>query len=201
MLQKGRGTGTFPKKGLLFSLLGAAALVPLITAASPLTADDRRVEVASAQSAQKAAPAPEPTKRPRTAEQIVGGKCLQCHRAVVESFVNEVHGKAAHFGTSGYDMSTCESCHGDGTKHNDSTLAADILNPPKMKPEEVNKMCLTCHSKEHTRLSFAACEHDRKGMSCISCHSTHHAQSPVKELVKTTEGELCTSCHIQIRKA
>jgi len=201
MLQKGRGTGTFPKKGLLFSLLGAAALVPLITAASPPTADDRRVEVALAQSAQKAAPAPEPTKRPRTAEQIVGGKCLQCHRAVVESFVNEVHGKAAHFGTSGYDMSTCESCHGDGTKHNDSTLAADILNPPKMKPEEVNKMCLTCHSKEHTRLSFAASEHDRKGMSCISCHSTHHAQSPVKELVKTTEGELCTSCHIQIRKA
>src|SRR6266496_2537961 len=89
MLQKGRGTGTFPKKGLLFSLLGAAALVPLITAASPPTADDRRVEVALAQSAQKAAPAPEPTKRPRTAEQIVGGKCLQCHRAVVESFVKD----------------------------------------------------------------------------------------------------------------
>ncbi len=101
----------------------------------------------------------------------------------------------------GGSEATCESCHGNGDKHNETTLAADILNPPKMVPADVNRMCLTCHSKEHNRMSFAASEHDRKGMSCISCHSTHHAKSPAKELVKATEGELCTTCHIDIRKA
>ena len=141
-----------------------------------------------------------PTPRPRTAEQVVGGKCLQCHRAVVEGFVNDAHGKSAHFMVGGSEA-TCDTCHGDGTKHNDTTLKADIANPPSMEPAAVNKMCLTCHSKEHARLSFAASEHDRQGMSCISCHSTHHAKAEKKELVAATQGELCTGCHIDIKKA
>ena len=153
-----------------------------------------------AQNAAQAAPTPAPTRRPRTVEQIVGGKCLQCHRKVVEEFVNEVHGKSAHFMVGGSEA-TCDTCHGPGEKHNETTLKADILNPPSMAPEAVNKMCLTCHSKEHARFSFAASEHDRKGISCYTCHSTHHAKSPSKELVKTTQGELCTGCHADIRKA
>jgi DmsE family decaheme c-type cytochrome len=152
--------------------------------------------------AQESPPKPAATPSPpqRTAEQVVGGKCLRCHRDVVGAFVNQPHGKSAHFMT-GESAAKCETCHGDGTKHNDTSAPEDIQNAPRMAAEDVNRMCLTCHSKEHERTSFAASEHDRKGMSCISCHSTHHPKSQEKELVKATEGELCTSCHIDIRKA
>ena len=145
-------------------------------------------------------PEPTPTRRPRTAEQIVAGKCLQCHRKVVEEFVNEVHGKSAHFMAGGSEA-TCETCHGPGEKHNETTLAKDILNPPKMAPRDVDRMCLACHAREHRRIAWTASEHDRKGMSCVSCHSTHHAKSASKELVAFSEGELCTGCHKDLRKA
>ena len=152
------------------------------------------------QSTPQSPPENAPTPRQRTTEQVVGGKCLQCHRKVVEEFVNEVHGKSAHFMAGGSEA-TCETCHGDGTKHNDTTLAADIANPPRMKPAEADKTCLACHSRDHNRTFFAASAHDRKGMSCLSCHSTHHFKSVGKELIQPTEGELCTSCHTEIRKA
>jgi hypothetical protein len=97
-------------------------------------------------------PEPTPTRRPRTAEQIVAGKCLQCHRKVVEEFVNEVHGKSAHF-MAGASEATCETCHGPGEKHNETTLAKDILNPPKMAARDVDKMCLACHAREHRRIA------------------------------------------------
>src|SRR5262249_54516790 len=113
---------------------------------------------------------------------------------------NEPHGKSAHFMVGG-SAAVCDTCHGPGEKHNETTLKQDILNPPSMAPDAVNKMCLVCHSKEHARLSFAASEHDRKGMSCFTCHSTHHAKSRSKELMKATQGELCTGCHAEIRKA
>src|SRR6266852_9269959 len=98
MLQKQNGTGT--PRSVLFPAFLCLAVFVLCAAGPPQASPGGRpVEVVSQK--QPSAPAPEPTKRPRTAEQVVGGKCLQCHRAVVEAFVNEVHGKAAHFGTRG----------------------------------------------------------------------------------------------------
>src|SRR5262249_46511823 len=126
VLQRHRGTDPFPIWGLL-PLLSAATLAALVLAAPPV-AGDPRSDVASGQTGQETPP-PAPTRKPRTAEQMVGGKCLQCHRKVVEEYVNEAHGKSAHFMVGGSEA-TCETCHGPGEAHVDSTLKADILNPP-----------------------------------------------------------------------
>lgn len=174
--------------------------VPLLVCALSFVAIGNGPPLAARPQETQTAPAPAPTRRPRTTEQIVGGKCLQCHRRVVEDFVNEVHGKSAHF-TAGGSEKACDTCHGPGEKHNQTTLKADILNPPSMPAADVNRMCMTCHSQEHGRQFFAGSAHDRKGMSCVSCHSTHHAKSNQKELLQPTEGELCIGCHTEIRKA
>src|SRR5947209_17590374 len=69
-----------------------------------------------------------------------GSKCRRCHKATVESFGLDLHGKSAKF-LKDSRGATCESCHGDGAKHIKSAEAKDILNPAKETAELANESC------------------------------------------------------------
>src|SRR5262249_59819771 len=77
---------------------------------------------------------------------VIGAKCQQCHKEIVQSFALDVHGKSAKFLTDSRATS-CESCHGDGAKHIESLEAKDIINPPRMTTAEANESCLKCHAR------------------------------------------------------
>ncbi|HEV8587539.1 MAG TPA: DmsE family decaheme c-type cytochrome [Pyrinomonadaceae bacterium] len=117
------------------------------------------------------------------AQSAIGDKCVSCHRAYVQSFLLEAHGKTAKF-LHDSRAATCETCHGDGAKHIENRekriAAADIDNPSELKtPEQrrrANARCLECHSGDRDHFSWHGSEHDRSDMSCMSCHNVHHAK-------------------------
>jgi DmsE family decaheme c-type cytochrome len=149
---------------------------------------------------------------------VTGQACFTCHEDVVLTFPVSVHGKTAQF-LKGTQAATCETCHGDGTKHNESGRPRDILTPGKMPAAQATEMCLLCHSRDETHVNFRGSPHDRKDMTCASCHKEHHTASeklvtrtglvatPVmrtqvsEKLLKQPTQDLCMSCHKDKRKA
>src|SRR5580765_160599 len=120
-----------------------------------------------------------------TAATTIGANCASCHRAYVQSFALEIHGKTAKF-LSDSRAATCEACHGDSTKHienREKRIAADDIDmPTELKTKEAraraNEKCLICHLRDRTRFQWAGGEHDRGDMSCMSCHNVHHNKFP-----------------------
>jgi len=120
------------------------------------------------------------TSRPAAA---VGTKCVSCHRAYVQNFALEAHGKTAKFLTDSR-AAVCEACHGEGTKHIENrekrVAADDIDNPSELTTKEAraraNQSCLSCHARDRTHFDWAGGKHDRSDMSCMSCHNVHHAK-------------------------
>ncbi len=125
---------------------------------------------------------------------VIGAKCAQCHKEVVQSFALDAHGKSAKFLTDSR-ATTCESCHGDGTKHIETLEAKDIINPPKLTTAQANESCLQCHARDRQHFNWRGNPHERKDISCMTCHSMHHPKSEAKMLVRRTEEETCLSCH------
>ena len=81
-------------------------------------------------------------------DQAVGVKCVSCHRPYVNSFLLETHGKSAKF-LKDSRAATCETCHGEGTKHIENRekriAAADIENPVELKtPEDRRRANIAC---------------------------------------------------------
>jgi len=131
---------------------------------------------------------------------VVGAKCQQCHKEVVQSFAKDVHGKSAKFLTDARAAS-CESCHGDGEKHIQSLEAKDIVNPPRLTTAQANESCLQCHARDRSHNAWRGGPHDRNDMSCLTCHSAHHAKSAERMLTSLTTEDTCLRCHTNIRKA
>ena len=132
-----------------------------------------------------------------TQQTSVGANCVSCHRAYVQSFALEVHGKAGKF-LSDSRGATCESCHGEGAKHienREKRIAADdIDNPTELRTREAraraNDKCLMCHSRDRMRFEWTGGEHDRSDMSCMSCHNVHHAKFPRGILANRERSEI-----------
>ena len=159
---------------------------------------------------------------------MIGRDCQQCHRAIVESFALEIHGKSAKF-LKDSRGSTCESCHGDGEKHIETSSqtrnGGNIINPATQTSALANESCLQCHSRDRYLFDWRGGKHDRNDMSCLSCHSVHHTKfpegvlasrqralqdrtsdlidvkSPDNMLASLTIEETCFRCHSDKRKA
>ena len=148
----------------------------------------------------------------------IGQECLKCHVDTTRSFAISTHGKAAQF-LKGTQSATCDTCHGDGAKHVASGRPRDIQTPDKLPAARVSEMCLTCHNRDQSHISWQGSPHDRKDMSCLSCHMEHHGPggriltrtgapaTPLmraevsQKLLKQTAQETCLNCHKDKRKA
>lgn len=187
-----------PEPGPFRRIIGAfgSAMVGMVVG---MCAASLASAAAGPQAAPPAAAAQRPPAAPATPP-VTGQRCLRCHREIVTTFGEGSHGRAAAFLKDSRTV-TCDTCHGDPTKHNDSADPKDIQSPPKMPAAQVNATCLNCHSRDRTHQEWRGSAHDRKDMSCTSCHTEHHPKSPEKMLVKRTEQELCVTCHADRRKA
>jgi predicted CXXCH cytochrome family protein len=120
-------------------------------------------------------------------------ECRACHEKQVTGMGGTPHSRL--------DLK-CASCHGDPTEHVKGALEkgepGPIISIKKMKADEVNQKCLTCHDKAR-QANWGGGVHERRGLSCVSCHSVHDFHSTKAQLKTARDSETCFTCHTQIR--
>jgi DmsE family decaheme c-type cytochrome len=119
--------------------------------------------------------------------------CRTCHEKPVAGMAGTPHSRL--------DMK-CASCHGDPAEHlkaeTDKGELGTILSIKKLKADQVNETCLTCHDKAR-QANWGGGVHERRGLSCVSCHSVHDFHSTKAQLKTSRDSETCFTCHTQIR--
>jgi DmsE family decaheme c-type cytochrome len=128
--------------------------------------------------------------------------CSDCHEDQMRSFRVAGHGRAEHDSTLVDSKVGCESCHGPGSLHvkadgdRDDPGFWSMKNLEKMKPEEANAECTTCHAGG-AQMHWDNSVHRDQNLKCIQCHSMHDAKDAGQQaLLKTSNtSELCMTCH------
>lgn len=142
---------------------------------------------------QASAPAPAAA----AAATYVGSEtCGACHEDISKAFRTNLHHSMEVDKKRGWDGKACESCHGPGSKHAESTAAADIRNPSKIDPKQSERTCLTCHANQMTNVGRVQGGHGRNEIACVSCHSIHKTHS--EDLIKGRAARInsqCAGCH------
>ncbi len=136
-------------------------------------------------------------------------KCLSCHLGPVD-LESALAGrpKAPYLDNA----VSCERCHGPGGNHVEAVAdgAADlrIVNPAKLPPRDVMKICGGCHSgffqtvrprpgdvliaSQAQALERSECYvQSDGGFSCATCHDPHRAAAPDPERHEA----VCLGCH------
>ncbi len=121
------------------------------------------------------------------ATKVGSDTCLECHDTMNEPDKAGLHRLAAG------DKAQCESCHGPGSVHAESSDPADILHPAR-QPDLVQMNCTKCHS--NMTKGWKGHKIQVANMHCTDCHKIH--QPVVKGTLVKPEPELCTSCHSDV---
>jgi DmsE family decaheme c-type cytochrome len=130
----------------------------------------------------------------KKADAVDTGTCLTCHDAVFSNTFK----KSAHAGVEG----ACANCHRGAAEHANA-MQSGAANPPipsikKLRPQEINETCQSCHEKTHNH-TWVGSAHDRRGLACTECHAVHDYKSDRKQLKTAQEPETCYSCHPAMR--
>jgi DmsE family decaheme c-type cytochrome len=175
-----RPPARFPREARWISTLAAALLLSATSAG-----------------AQPKATAPAPPKEPSKPAEYVGSEtCQACHEDIFDAFQKNPHHQVGTEKWRGFEGRACEACHGPGSKHAASMLAADIRDPAKMGPQAADKICLTCHLNQPTQVGHITSSHAKNQVACVTCHSVHK-NGPEGMVARTVPdiNKLCASCH------
>lgn len=132
-------------------------------------------------------------------------RCFRCHST------GPLNLSATYTITPSETGVRCEACHGPGGAHVKSGGAENtILNPARLRAEELNELCGACHRQasdldddtnwsnawnvrhQPSYLHRAACFRNSKGaVSCLTCHNPHE---PLRQ-GSTAYDAKCASCH------
>ena len=132
--------------------------------------------------------------------------CKGCHSGQFDTYHASKHGTKAD-ARSPAGGAGCQTCHGDGTAHvkaGGGKGVGGIINPGSktLPAESKNKICLTCHQGDPTRIHWQASVHAGRDVACTSCHDLHTTRDKVRD--KLTQPEVCFTCHkeqrVQINK-
>jgi len=127
--------------------------------------------------------------------------CAGCHDEANTSLGKSPHRALATAKWRGWQERACEACHGPGAKHAETNAVEDILNPSKMAPAAVDKMCLSCHRNSRTHVGVIQNGHARSAVACTSCHTVHKTgQESSDWQFRTAAGvnKKCASCHLNV---
>ena len=150
------------------------------------------------ESKQKAAPGAKPAAKPK-ADYIGSETCQGCHEEVAKAFLKNPHQLLEKDKQRGWEAKACESCHGPGSVHAESTSADDIRNPKKLPPSQVDKSCLGCHRGNPTHAGRIMNGHARNEVWCTGCHTIHGSdQAHVYPYKAPDINKKCESCHFSI---
>jgi DmsE family decaheme c-type cytochrome len=128
--------------------------------------------------------------------------CGLCHEDIAKAFAKSPHHLVDVDKKRGWDARACESCHGPGQKHADSTNAADIRNPVKQTAANTDRICLTCHLNQPTHVGRLESSHAKDAVSCTSCHKVHgggpggEGQLVVRKAAEINQQ--CSECHVNV---
>jgi len=126
--------------------------------------------------------------------QAVYGACAECHEEVVKAFGASTHGRAWHY-DSHYGTASCESCHGDATRHIEAGDGTNIVNPRKVGAAKAAEICMSCHRDNLAQAHWNGSVHQRRGVTCVDCHNPHAAAAPDSMVNAEMRTELCYKCH------
>src|SRR6476660_7863292 len=113
--------------------------------------------------------------------------CQACHEDIFNAIQKSPHQAIE---------SSCESCHGAGSKHAESGSAEEIRNPAKLQSAEVDKTCLKCHLNQPTHAGRIQSSHAKNQIACTSCHPIH-SRGPTGLVVRKASAvnAQCAGCH------
>lgn len=124
-------------------------------------------------------------------------QCVYCHTNYARSFQGAVHFRVA-VDTEGKPGGTsCESCHGPGSRHVDAPRErASLIVNPRKDPQA----CFACHMD--VQLQFRLPRHHpvpEGQMNCVQCHDPHGREvfkpSGGHGLAMARQNEQCAQCH------
>lgn len=124
--------------------------------------------------------------------------CGICHEDISKAFTKSPHHEIDIQKKHGFVGKACESCHGPGQKHTESTAATDIRNPGKLAAAAIDRICLTCHLNQPTQTGRLQSSHARDQVACTTCHKIHivnPGDGPLAVRKPEAVNALCASCH------
>ncbi|HAL04502.1 MAG TPA: hypothetical protein DCP58_05275 [Verrucomicrobiales bacterium] len=120
--------------------------------------------------------------------------CSECHDKIHEGFHDSPHGRFYRGDEVQWaSIAGCESCHGAGSKHVETGLAADIVNP-RTEPQA----CLKCHVATHGEFTLPHHHRVLEGkMTCVDCHEPHgrNIHQIAGGLGTQQRDAVCIRCH------
>jgi len=122
--------------------------------------------------------------------------CAECHPEISRNFKTATHARLKAEGPNASDVG-CESCHGAGSKHNQSGGAHHTIINPGKSPS----VCFQCHLDKRGEFNLPYHHPVLEGkMSCSDCHNPHKGD-PVhgSALTVSWAQETCSKCHIAQR--
>jgi len=153
---------------------------------------------AAAQDKPAAAPAPAPPAD-KPAEYVGSQTCQGCHEDIFNAFQKSPHQAVEKDKKRGFENNACESCHGPGSKHAESMVAADIRNPAKINAAAADRVCLACHLNQPTHIGRIYSSHAKNQVSCVGCHAVHKNGGSALVLRKAPDiNQQCARCHTDV---
>jgi DmsE family decaheme c-type cytochrome len=173
-----------PKAWLICGLAAWLSAIAVVAAGASAQASTATVAPNNPQ------PAPNTSRSAPPSTDWSASDCAECHdKAAGPAFARTAHGKQ--------DQS-CAKCHQNVAEHLKSITAGTPGGPvptlKKLKPNELNAVCLTCHEKAN-QSSFLSSMHARRNVACSTCHSVHDYKSETAQLKTRTDTETCVTCH------
>ncbi len=157
---------------------------------------------AATQSQPPAGKEPAPAKAVQQKKEYVGSEaCAGCHDEIHTNFKKNAHILLETAKGRGWEGKACESCHGPGSVHAESTSAEDILTPKNMSPAAIDQMRLACHRNQETQVGRIQSGHARNSVPCTSCHNVHKTgeESSARQFRRPAGvNRNCQGCHMDV---
>ena len=101
----------------------------------------------------------------------------------------------AGWGKPGSADAACNSCHGPGVKHMESS-GEDKSDIRVFHGRKGAEFCVTCHTSDKEHASYQMGIHaSTETVNCLSCHSVHSPEAKTAHLLTKKPSELCATCH------